>query len=204
MQNSEGIIPQQETGRATNFTSERSFDTQTEAHQAFKKAAARLLSVNNWPEYAGPGSSKFCLTNNEGAEVDGFAKEGFLFSIDLPVPGSDAGEGLEWVMIERIEASEDAKAEQEFISMTVRPVPDPRKTDVEIAHFYKDIATNTFIVKRTGNTVTAGAHGRNETPNNEEVNLHDKIRNTIVALTARIGLAGPQWKMLISGLLDGE
>nr|WP_294789791.1 hypothetical protein [uncultured Mucilaginibacter sp.] len=202
MPNAEETIPSQATGRATNFTSERGFDTRQAAHQAFKQAATRLLTVNKWQQYAGSGSSEFCLTNNEGKEVDGFAKEGFLFNIGMPIPGSNAGDGLEWVMIERIEANEDANAEEEFISMTVRPVPDPHKTETEIAHFYKDVTTNTFIVKRVGNTVIAGAHGRNETPNNENVDLHDKIRNTIVALTARIGLAGPQWKMLVNGFLE--
>ena len=204
MQNAEQTIPNQETGRATDFTSEREFDTRQAAHKCFKQAAARLLTVNEWQQYAGPGSSEFCLTNNEGKEVDGFAKEGFLFNIGLPIPGSNAGDGLEWVMIERIEAIEDPKAGEEFISMTVRPVPDPHKTDTQIAHFYKDITTNTFIVKRVGNKVIAGAHGRNETPNNEDVDLHDKVRNTIVALTARMGLAGPQWKMLVSGLLGKD
>jgi len=201
MQNAEQTIPHQETGRATDFTADQEFDTQQAAHKGFQQAAMRLLTVNSWQQYAGTGSSKFCLTNNEGQDVDGFAKEGFMIKIDLPVPGSNAGDGLEWVMIERIEAKEDPKAEEEFLSMTVRPVPDPHKTDTEIAHFYKEVTTNTFIVKRVGKKVTVGAHGRNETPNNEEVDLHDKVRNTLVALTARIGLAGPQWKMLVNGLL---
>ncbi|MFD0751260.1 hypothetical protein ACFQZS_14000 [Mucilaginibacter calamicampi] len=204
MQNAEQTIPQQKTGRATDFTADREFDDRQSAHKAFKQAASRLLTINQWQQYAGAGSSKFCLTNNEGQELNGFAKEGLLISIDLPVPGSNAGDGLEWVTIERIEVIEDAKADEEFISITVRPVPDPHKTDTQIAHFYKDLTTNTFIVKRSHNKVIAGAHGRNETPNNEDVDLHDKVRNTIVALTARIGLAGPQWKMLVNGLLDGE
>jgi hypothetical protein len=50
--------------------------------------------------------------------------------------------------------------------------------------------------------VSAGAHGRNETPNNEEVDLHDKIRNTAIALMARVGLSGTQWQKLVNGLLD--
>jgi hypothetical protein len=204
MQKAEQTIPDQQTGRATDFTADREYDNRQAAHKAFKQAAARLLTVNEWQQYAGPASSEFCLTNNEGKEADGFAKEGFLFSIGLPVPGSNAGDGLEWVMIERIEANEDPKAEEEFLSMTVRPVPDPHKTGTEIAHFYKDVSTNTFIVKREGNKVTAAAHGRNETPNNENVDLYDKVRNTIIALTARIGLAGPQWKMLINGFLEKE
>ena len=202
MKHAEQTIPHQQIGRATDFDEERSFNTQTEAHEAFKKAAARLLTVSEWHNYAGPGSSRFCMTNNMGEEVAGFAKEGFLINIDLPVPGSDAGDGLEWVMIERIEAAGGAKGAEEYISLTARPIPDPRKADPEIAHFYKDQSTSTFIVKRIGKTVNAAVHGRNETPNNEQVGLHDKIRNTVIALTARIGLAGPQWKKLARGLLE--
>lgn len=133
--------------------------------------------------------------------MTGFANEGLLFNINLPVPGSNAGDGLEWVMIERIETASNNRSEEEYISMTVRPIPDPHKTNEEIAHFYKDVSTSTFIVKRNGKVVSASIHGRNETPNNEHVGLHDKIRNTLVALSARIGLAGPQWKKLARGLL---
>ena len=86
--------------------------------------------------------------------------------------------------------------------MTVRPVADPRKPAAEIAHFYKEASTNTFIVRRDGLRLSAGAHGRNETPNNEGVDLHDKIRNTAIALMARVGLSGPQWQKLVDGLLD--
>ena len=43
---------------------------------------------------------------------------------------------------------------------------------------------------------------RNETPNNKDTNIYDTIRNTIIALTARAGLSGPQWKLLVKGLLN--
>ena len=202
MKHAEETIPGQQVGRATDFDDERSFSTRSQAHEAFKKATERLLTINEWHNYAGPGSARFSMTNNIGEEVTGFAKEGFLFSIDLPVPGSDAGDGLEWVMIERIETAGDAQSAEEYVSMLARPVPNPRTAEPEIAHFYKEASTSTFIVKRIDKTVTAAIHGRNETPNNEDVDLHDKIRNTIIALTARIGLAGPQWKKLAKGLLE--
>jgi hypothetical protein len=202
MKHAEETIPDQQVGRATDFDEERSFNTKAEAHEVFKKAAERLLTVSEWHNYAGPGSSRFCMTNNMGEEVTGFAKGGFLFNIDLPAPGSNAGDGLEWVMIEHIETAGSAQSVEEYISLQARPIPDPRKADTEIAHFYDDVSTSTFIVKRVDKKVSAAVHGRNETPNNGQVNLHDKIRNTVIALTARIGLAGPQWKKLAKGLLD--
>lgn len=202
MKHPEDIIETQQTGRATDFVESREYNTIEEAHEGFKKAARRMLLVNEWHQYAGAGSAVFSLTNNQGVEADGFAQEGALFNISLPAPGPDAGDGLEWVMIERMEAIEDKQAVEEYLVMLVRPIPDPRKTDAEIAHFYKDVSTNTLVVKRKGKTVSAAVHGRNETANNANVDLHDKIRNTIVALGARVGLAGPQWKKLVKGFLE--
>jgi hypothetical protein len=202
MKHAEETIPEQQTGRATSFSEKRLFATEQAAHANFKQAATRLLNVNDWHIYAGPGSSRFCLTNNLGEEVTGFAKEGFLFNIDLPVPGSDAGNGLDWVMIERIETAGGNDTPEEYLSMTARPVTNPLQPNVETAHFYKDVSTSTFIIKRSGKSVLAAIYGRNETPNNEDVDLYDKIRNTVVALSARMGLAGPQWKKLARGLLE--
>lgn len=195
-------LPAQETGRQTDFTHEQKFDTLEAAHGAFQAAAGRLLSVSNWHDYAGGGSAKFTLCNNQGEELEVMAEEGFFCSINLPAPGPDAGDGLEWVMIEKLVAEGGAHTAEEYVLMTVRPVPDPRKAAAEIAHFYKDVSTSTFVVRRDGLLLSAGAHGRNETPNNENVDLHDKVRNTAIALMARVGLSGPQWQKLVNGLID--
>jgi hypothetical protein len=195
-------LPPQQIGRQTDFIHEKKFDDLNDAHHAFQAAAGKLLSVSNWHEYSGTGSAKFTLCNNQGSEVNLMDEEGFFFNIDLPGPGPDAGDGLEWVMIESLVSEGSAHTAEEYVLMTVRPVPDPRKADREIAHFYNDVSTSTFIVRRDGLMVTAGAHGRNETPNNEGVDMHDKIRNTAIALMARVGLSGTQWQKLVNGLID--
>jgi hypothetical protein len=182
MKTAQEQLPPQETGRQTDFTHEQKYATLADAHRAFLAASGRLLSVNNWHVYSGAGSAKFTLCNNQGNEVEVMAEEGFFFSIDLPGPGPDAGDGLEWVMIEKLFSEGNAHTAEEYVLMTVRPVPDPRKPAAEIAHFYKDISTSTFIVRRDGLVLSAGAHGRNETPNNEAVDLYDKVRNTAIAL----------------------
>jgi hypothetical protein len=197
-------LPAQETGRQTDFTHEQKFTTLKDAHHAFQAAAGRLLSVNNWHEYSGAGSAKFMLCNNQGEEVEVMAEEGFFFSIELPAPGSDAGGGLEWVMIERLISEGGMQTAEEYVLMTVRPVADPRKPAAEVAHFFEEASTSTFIVRRDGLMLSAGVHGRNETPNNSDVDLHDKIRNTAIALLARIGFSGPQWQKLVNGLIDYE
>ncbi len=197
-------LPEQRIGRETNFTQEHTFADIKLAHAGFKKAAARLLNVNDWHVYTGAGSAKFTLCNNEGKELNGFAAEGLYFSIDLPGPGPDAGGGLEWVMIENVKAEGDEHSAEEYLLLTARPVPDPKKAESAIAHFYSDESTSTFIVRRDGRVVSVGAHGRNESPNNENVDVHDKIRNTAIALMARIGLSGGQWQKLVNGIIDDK
>lgn len=195
-------LPQQQTGRQTDFIHEQKYDTLEAAHTVFQGAAGRMLSVNNWHEYAGPGSAKFTLCNNQGEEVEVMAEEGFFISIDLPGPGPDAGGGVEWVLVEKLASEGGAHTAEEYVLMTVRPAANPRKAAAEIAHFYTDESTNSFIVRRDGMVISAGAHGRNETPNNEEVDLHDKIRNTAIALMARIGISGGQWQKLVNGFIE--
>ncbi|BAU52365.1 hypothetical protein [Mucilaginibacter gotjawali] len=195
-------LPTQETGRQTDFTHEQKYPNVESAHKAFLAAAGRMLSVNNWHAYAGGASAKFTLCNNLGIEVDQMAGQGAFISIDLPGPGPDAGDGLEWVMIEKLVTEGGANTAEEYTLMTVRPMPEPGKDNTEIAHFYKDVSTSTFVVRRDGLLLSAGAHGRNETPNNERVDLHDKIRNTAIALMARVGLSGMQWQKLVNGLIE--
>ena len=197
-------LPQQITGRQTDFTHDKKYDTLESAHSGFQEAAGRMLSVNNWHDYTGAGSAKFTLCNNQGEEVEVMAEESFFISIDLPGPGPDAGGGVEWVMVEKLASEGDAHTAEEYVLMTLRPAADPRKAAAEIAHFYTDESTNTFIVRRDGMVVSAGAHGRNESPNNEEVDLHDKLRNTAIALMARVGLSGGQWQKLVNGLIEYE
>jgi len=161
-----------------------------------------MLSVNNWHDYSRAGSAKFTLCNNQGEELEVMAEEGFFISIDLPGPGPDAGGGVEWVLVEKLASEGGAHTAEEYVLMTVRPAADLRKAAAEIAHFYTDESTSTFIVRRDGLVVSAGAHGRNESPNNESVDLHDKIRNTVIALMARVGLSGGQWQKLVDGLIE--
>jgi hypothetical protein len=194
-------LPPQVTGRQTDFTQEHKYESLEAAHTGFRQAAGRMLSVSNWHEYSGAGSAKFTLCNNQGEELDVMAEEGFFMSVDMPVPGPDAGMGLEWLMIERLVSEGDAHSAEEYVLMTMRPIPDPRQSKEAIAHFYTDESTNTFIVRRDGLLVSAGAHGRNESANTEGVDLLDKLRNTAIALMARIGLSGGQWQKLVDGIV---
>jgi hypothetical protein len=202
MNDASANIPQQHEGNQTDVIHFADRNDRRHAHELFMLAKSRLKDVSNWHTFSGTGSSRFTLTDTQGNPLYRMAEKGDHFYIDLPAPGTLAGDGLDWVRIEAIEDIEDANAETEYITITVRPVANPRHPDKEIAHFYSHNSTSTFIVERYLNHVSAAVHGRNETTNNQNTGIYDTVRNTIIALTARTGLSGPQWKALIKGLLS--
>ncbi|QPH41372.1 hypothetical protein [Pedobacter endophyticus] len=200
MENNEELqpVPSQQEGSKIDVVSQREFATNTEASLLFNKAVQRLLSVNNWGDYA--GMSAFQLYDADGVEVQRQATEGDYIRIDIPGPGAAAGKGFDWVHIEKIENS--VTETESWVAMRVRPSAHPNSSEDDTAHFLKDIATSTFIIRQVDRIVYAEEHGRNEVPNTDGVGVYDKGRNLIVALAAKFGLSYPQWKSLVNGLLS--
>jgi hypothetical protein len=202
MLNPNDNIPPQTEGQKTDVIHFADCANEQDAHHLFLFAKDRLKDVSQWHVLSGPYSAKFAITDNKGEEVYKMAEKGDHFYINLPAPGPLAGDGKEWVRIEAMEEIEDADAESEYLTMTVRPVANPRHPDKATAHFFSHNSTSTFIVERYKNHVSAAVHGRNETPSTEDTGLYDTVRNTIIALAAREGLSFPQWKSLVKGILD--
>lgn len=205
MNNPMADVPRQREGEQTDVIHFVDCADRQNAHKLFMLAKTRLKDVSHWQDFAGAGSSMFSITDTKGEDAYKIAEKGDHIYIDLPAPGSRAGDGLEWLRIENIDELEDANAESEYIAITVRPVSNPRHPeDGTTAHFFNRDSTSTFIVERYLNHVSAAVHGRNEVPNNQDAGFYDNIRNTIIALTARKGLSGPQWKKLVTGLLNDD
>ena len=178
-------------------------DTIDDAMHLFSVAKNRLLDISNWDKLCGLVTGKFHLADDQGNEVKGLAKSGYYLKIDIPGPGSKTGDGYDWVQIEAIE-EDRPDADSEEVVMKVRPASNPANKDADTAHFFKNEATSTFIVKRTKNILKAEVHGRNELPNvNQDNHRHlDTIRNALIALSAMIGFSSSQWKKLVKGLLS--
>jgi len=202
MNDSLANIPQQHEGSQTDVIEFADCENQQKAHELFMLAKTRLKDVSNWHTFAGPGSSKFTLTDTKGEPLYRMVEKEDHFYIDLPAPSTLAGNGFDWVRVQSVDEVDDANAESEYIAITVRPVTNPRHPTEEIAHFYGENSTSTFIVERYLNHVSAAVHGRNETINTDHTGIYDTIRNTIIALTARAGISGPQWKAFVKGLLN--
>lgn len=161
-----------------------------------------MLDVNNWGNFTSPLCAGFSLTDNKGNVMEDEAKEGHHIRIDIPGPGSKAGNGFDWVKIEKIELSDRQNADEEYIAIKVRPSSNPKKNWGRTAHFFKSYATSTFMVRREGVQVSCSVTGRNEKSNTNQKRLLDKLRNLLVAILSFFGFSKLQWKCLTKGILS--
>lgn len=194
-------IPEQYKGEQSDVGQHIDASTPRQAHSNFVEASRRLLNINSWHDIAGPGSATFQLVDSSGAKLDRLAKPGDYMRIDIPGPGTAAGRGYDWVHIESIDDQPDPGSDHESIVIKVRPAPDPTTNDPDVAHFFADSATSTFMIQRDDLRVTASIHGRNEVPNTHVERVVDKVRNAVVGNAATSGIASLHWSLLAQGLL---
>jgi hypothetical protein len=198
------IIPVNTQGKANDLSFSRTPDSREKAIDCFKRAYKRLLNPPVWHELAGKFTAEFHLINPAGKEAERLASVGDFFQVDLPGPGPKSGGGYDWVQVVSVDDQANENGEEEMFAMKLEPAANPATASGETAHFFKAGASSTFVISRKGNEVTASYHGRNEIPNTDTEKTFDKIRNTIVATGAAIGLSEAQWAALAKGFLEDE
>ena len=192
-------VPAQQDGEQVDIVETTTASNNQEAKRFFAEAKDRLFDIHNWGNISEGISASFALTDKQGNIKNGLPKVGDHIRINIPGPGSSAGEGYDWVRIEIVE--EISEPEWEFSIIKVRPAEDPVKME-GTAHFFANQATSSFIIKREGIFLAAEIHGRNEKPNTASKWLTDIIRNLIVGTAATSGFAKLQWQKLAKGLLN--
>jgi hypothetical protein len=193
--------PAQETGGSSDVIEKTTATGIAEAKKLFGTVKQRLLDINHWGSISEGISASFDLTDALGAPKEGLPIAGDHLRINIPGPGLKAGEGYDWVRIEKLQ--EQRSETEDVFMMQVRPSANPSPaTGEEIAHFFDEKATSSFIVRRHHETVSAEVHGRNEEPNTSNEKLTDKIRNAVVGISAMAGFSAIQWKKLVKGLLE--
>jgi len=202
----EKIIPRQIRGGRTGATYRKEAATRHEAINLYREAKTRLLNIDEWDKLSGKASARFKLCDEKGnplIKVD--PQVGHLIRIALPAPPNAQTSGFDWVRIEEFVNEKNLIKDEEVFGFRVRPVPDPHSNDQKAsAHFFTEDATSTFLVVRHTNEVFGLERGRNEKPNTEGVHLFGKIRNAVIALAATLGLSTPQWKSLVTGIINGK
>lgn len=196
-------IPKQLQGQSSDIEEHVDTSTTRQAHSTFVDASRRLLNINEWKDISGPTSAAFALTDQHGNEIDRVAKPGDFIRINIPGPGTATGKGYDWVRIESIDDKPNPAGNHESLIIRVRPTSSPINEENDVAHFFDDAATSTFMIERNDLRVTASVHGRNEMPNKDVGRMLDKVRNTLVANAATSGMSAYQWNHLTKGILRG-
>ncbi len=193
------MIPEHRQGKRVDCSSASEFENIQDAQQFFAVAKERLLNINKWNEVAVLPSSVFQITDSSGKHVEKSAQQGDLVKIDIIGPGLPSSEGFDWVQVEQILEEETSEGKQ--IALTLRPTIDPTNPDQDIAHFFKNVATSTFVLQQNNTQVLAKYAGRNEIINDENNGILDNIRNILIGLAAKLGGSVPQWKALVAGIV---
>ncbi|MCD6019196.1 MAG: hypothetical protein K0S53_2317 [Bacteroidetes bacterium] len=199
------IVPKQKKGSHTGARTTLKAGNREKAIEIFELAKQRLLNINAWQSISGKGSAEFKLTDKSGNLLR-FKKPriGNLIRIKLMAPENKSGSGYDWVRIEAFKHTKDLLKDEEQYGFRVRPVQNPFEKNDESAHFYTSAASSTFLLTRQGSVLSAMEIGRNEIPNSHPDSFLNKVRNVIVAIAAMAGLAHPQWKNLVTGILKGS
>jgi len=197
-----GIIPEQQTGKAIDSETSLELNNTEEAKTFFNVVKARLQDINNWHELAGKLSADFKLVSKDGVEVQRSAEKGDYFKIDIPGPGTNSGEGYDWVQIEEIEST--STADIESFGLRVRPAKNPQNSKEDIAHFYASESTSSFTVTRENTKVTAAIYDRNTKTNEDANRITDKIRDAVIGASGILGFSKIQWKALTDGLVKKD
>jgi hypothetical protein len=196
------IIPAQETGNAIEATADVSLRSEQEARDVFRIAKKRLQTVNAWHKIAKNISAEFHLVTDCGDSLTREPREGDFFKIDIPGPGTNAGQGFDWVQLEEVVSTNNN--DEESYGFRVRPSQNPVDKNGDVAHFYSPESTSTFMVTRDKNIVSARVYDRN-TKTNENVNqAGDIVRDAVVSAAGLLGFSKLQWNGLVKGLIAQE
>lgn len=195
-----GIVPRHETGVRIDSEDSVELKSAEEAKQFFKTVENRLLQVNDWHELAGALSATFQVVDPQGQEVSRPVQQGDYFKIDVPGPGSQSGEGYDWVQVE--EVCKVSQGDVESVGIRVRPASNPQNKKEDIAHFYSEESTSNFLVTREGAKVSACIYDRNTKPNQQADTVMDKVRDATVGAGGVALFSKLQWTSLIKGLLQ--
>ncbi|HRO43397.1 MAG TPA: hypothetical protein PL009_11230 [Flavipsychrobacter sp.] len=195
------IPPDQTEGISKNFEETIEMDTLEEAQDMFVTAKDRLLNVNQWHEVSETIKSQFQIVDHQAHSINRKAHKGDFIKINIPAPGTDTGEGADWVKVDAIEYDDYPDENREVIAMRLRPASNPSNADESVAHFFTDHATSSFVIERHQKKIIARYFGRNEKPNTTTEKLTDTVRNIAVAVGAMLGFSDVQWKGMLKGFL---
>ncbi len=195
-------IPPQRDGAQSNAYTNIVLPDENSAKEYFRRVKNRFLNVSSWDHFAGREKAKFELRDQYGNPNPNVPKVGDYISVQVPLLSNTEKDGYDWVRIEEFEDTQFGSSQRVY--MRLRPSPSPLDSNTEVAHFLDDEATNNLEIRREGTRVSAEVHARNETPNKEETNIVEKVRDYVVGLGGMLLGSKIQWQSLTDGLINNE
>lgn len=183
------LVPENKIGSKNNASAFFICQSENEALDRFLKLSNDLLNINKWNVKSGENPTEFYTYHKAKSEL---AKENDLVKMKIPAPVNKLGNGFDWVMISKIEKVE--KTDKKALLLQMKPHSCPENSNGNIAHFYTEDATNTFILAKKNNILQFSIHGRNEIPNTKKIGLMHSLRNFLVARGGVFGGSKIQWQ----------
>jgi len=197
--NIQHLLPEQNAGSSTDAVAVKVCTSPSGAEDVYKKLSEQLLNINSWEINAGKLPVSFDLIDSKGKGGHYLAAETLFVKIKMPAPRNKAGQGYDWVVIEKVEKHHEPLIE--YLHIQMRPCPCIENKDGGIAHFYEQTATNSFILARSGCDIQLSVHGRNESPNTANVKVWDMLRNVFVAGGGIFGGSRLQWEDFVKEMI---
>ena len=192
-------IEEQISGGHHDTVESLTFSSDAECKLFFEKLKNVFFHISSWGKLFDDGTEFQLVTDHEAQKFDK-GKIGDFVKIKIPGPKSIEGEGADWVKITDVEIQEQAEMQKFALVFSPCSIPGQDAT----AHFFQSEANNYFIITKSGNTITAEVHGRNEIPNYENLNALDKARNFLVAYKGILGFSKAQWEGWTKNILDNK
>ena len=185
----EDLVPINTKGSENNAAAFLVCQSQTEAFERFRSLSQNLLKINDWDVKAGKNPTEFFIYNKDKSQS---VQENDLVKIKIPAPQNKLGNGFDWVIVRKVQMIE--KADLKLCLLQMKPHSCPESSNRNIAHFYRDDASSTFILAKKEKTLQLSIHGRNEIPNTKKIGLLNSCRNFFVASGGIFGGSKMQWQ----------
>src|SRR5690606_17574971 len=173
-------------------------NSQNEANTLLEEIRMRLLQVNRRHRITDGPYTELCVAEERDNPLDTMVEQRERIGMHVLRVGLHSNQGYAWWHVEAIAEEQHEDSKRMLISL--RPCPDPTNDKDDTAHFFKALATSSFLLEQKRNTILLHYAGRNEVINTENESNWDNIRNFLVGLGAKMGASYPQWKALVDGL----
>lgn len=193
------LVPTNTEGKALDIQKQLKLQSVLKAKKLYGKAHHLLLKPVQWASVINmPGTIHFLMKKNASSKNEGVLELNDWVGMDLGGEGHSKNDRITWMRVDQLMENFD-NAYDETLAIRMRPVPDPEGKSISTENPFQSSATSTFILKRSGQTVTVSYHGRNEMPHLSGMKFKNKLRNAVTSFLFMAGYSRMLWSSFLKG-----